>query len=109
MEAYDRCTEVSDDHVRGLDVESGGSSPARHGEKGFDVFLSHSTRDAATVQRIARALLQDGITPWLDAWCLTPGESWQEGLDRGLRQSASCAVFVGPDDLGPWERLEVER
>ena len=73
----------------------------------FDVLLSYNRRDAAAVERIARALTREGLSPWLDVWCVTPGGAWQDELAEGLRLSASCAVFVGPDDLGPWERMEV--
>jgi formylglycine-generating enzyme required for sulfatase activity len=97
---------VSDPLVPGLGADEGSGISAPP-ESRFDVFLSHSGRDAQVVHRIARALLREGISPWLDAWCLTPGATWQDELDDGLRRSASCAVFVGPNDLGAWERMEV--
>ena len=42
----------------------------------FDVFLSHHNEDKPTVERIARALRERGLVPWLDAWALTPGGDW---------------------------------
>lgn len=73
---------------------------------GFDVFLSHNSRDKEVVERIARKLKHEAIGPWFDKWCLTPGGDWQDELADGLRRSASCAVFVGPGGIGDWERLE---
>src|SRR5215207_2367899 len=73
----------------------------------FDVFLSYSSRDAAAVGRIAELLAHDGLEPWFDRWCLTPGRPWQEELAAGLEASSTCAVFVGPGDVGDWSREEV--
>lgn len=78
-----------------------GSAPAR-----FDVFLSHNGRDKPTVEQIAQRLKREGIEPWLDTWCLTPGGDWQDEQAEGLRASGACAVFVGPHGIGGWERLE---
>jgi WD40 repeat protein len=77
-------------------------APAR-----FDVFLSHNSREKPVVERLAGKLKRAGLEPWLDAWCLTPGGRWQEELATGLRDSAACAVFIGPHDAGDWEREEV--
>jgi WD40 repeat protein len=73
----------------------------------FDVFLSHSSQDKDTVERIAERLRRAGVEPWLDKWALIPGGAWQEELGAGLDASAACAVFVGPADLGDWELQEV--
>jgi WD40 repeat protein/energy-coupling factor transporter ATP-binding protein EcfA2 len=73
----------------------------------FDVFLSYNSRDKPSVERIAEKLKRAGLEPWLDSWCLTPGGNWQEELAEGLRASAACAVFVGPNDLGDWENQEL--
>jgi tetratricopeptide (TPR) repeat protein len=74
----------------------------------FDVFLSHNSKDKPAVETIARSL-QDkyGLKCWLDKWNLVPGESWQEALERGLDQSATVAVFVGPNEISPWENEEM--
>jgi hypothetical protein len=73
----------------------------------FDVFLSHNSRDRAVVGRIAQRLKQAGLEPWLDKWSLTPGGEWQRELGQGLDASSTCAVFVGPYDLGAWELQEL--
>jgi hypothetical protein len=73
----------------------------------FDVFLSHNSVDKPAVEEIARKLKATGLEPWLDIWCLTPGETFQRGLADGLRNCATCAVFVGPNGLGDWAREEL--
>ena len=86
---------------RGVDGDVPDRRPA------FDVFLSYNSRDRRQVERIARHLQQRDIVPWFDRWSLTPGGAWQDEISDGLRHSAACAVFVGPDDLGDWSRMEM--
>jgi hypothetical protein len=74
----------------------------------FDVFLSYNSRDRTAVERIAFALKEAGLEPWLDAWHLTGGSTWIAELEAGLRASRSCAVFVGPHGFGDWSRMELE-
>src|SRR5947208_12873582 len=82
-------------------------SGARSDGLRFDVFLSHNSTDKPLVERIAERLKRERLDPWLDAWHLVPGEDWQQGLAEALRASRTCAVFVGPTDLGAWENHEV--
>ena len=73
----------------------------------FDVFLSHNSLDKASVEEIACKLKDAGLEPWLDKWCLTPGDTFQPGLADGLRNCATCAIFIGPKGLGNWAREEL--
>ena len=73
----------------------------------YDVFLSHNSREKPVVERIAEKLRMASLEPWLDKWCLVQGGQWQQGLAAGLRESSACAVFVGPSDVGDWEREEI--
>lgn len=72
----------------------------------YDVFLSHASADKPAVELLARKLREAGIEPFLDKWRLIPGESWQEGVEEALRQSRTCAVFIGRE-LGPWQNEEM--
>ncbi len=74
----------------------------------FNVFLSHNSKDKPAVEAIAR-LLQDQyrLKCWLDKWNLVPGEPWQEALEEALDQSETVAVFVGPNEISPWENEEM--
>ena len=77
------------------------------GGRRWDVFLSYSRRDQEAVERIAGGLKDAGLEPFFDRWCLTSGGRWQLELSTALRDSASCAVFIGPHDLGAWEQQEL--
>jgi cold shock CspA family protein len=75
--------------------------------KHFDVFLCHSKQDKPSVELIAGYLTRKGIQPWLDKWNLIPGDPWQEGIEEALDSCASCAVFIGPSGIGPWQNEEM--
>jgi hypothetical protein len=74
----------------------------------YDVFLSHQSGDKSLVESIATRLVNEqGLRPFLDKWHLIPGEPWQEALEEALDRSKTCAVFLGPGGLGPWENEEM--
>jgi TIR domain-containing protein len=74
----------------------------------YDVFLSHQSGDKSLVESIATRLVDEqGVRPFLDKWHLIPGELWQEALEEALDRSKTCAVFLGPGGLGPWENEEM--
>ncbi len=73
----------------------------------FDVFLSHSGADKLAVEALAHRLEAEGIGCWLDKWNLVPGEPWQEAIEDALDRCATCAVFLGPGGIGPWENEEM--
>jgi WD40 repeat protein len=74
----------------------------------FDVFLSHNSQDKAAVEAIAQRLEDDeGLRAWLDKWNLVPGEPFQEAIEQAVDASCTCAVFLGPGGLGPWENEEM--
>jgi uncharacterized protein YbbK (DUF523 family) len=73
----------------------------------FDVFLSYHAPDRSEVERIAHALKQGGLNPWLDWWHLRPGVEFKPVIDGALQQCRACAVFVGPAGLGPWQTREL--
>src|SRR5262245_57394476 len=72
-----------------------------------DVFLSHHTSDKPAVEELARRLVKQGVQLWLDTWNLIPGEPWQEAIEVALDSCATCAVFVGPSGMGPWQNEEM--
>ena len=77
-------------------------------EEFFDVFLSHNGQDKEAVEHLARRLEDEArLRPWLDKWNLVPGEPWQEALESALDRSRTCAVFLGPDGVGPWQNEEM--
>jgi tetratricopeptide (TPR) repeat protein len=77
-------------------------------DKLYDVFLSHNGHDKESVEELAGRLEDEAqLKPWLDKWNLVPGEPWQEALELALDSSRTCAVFLGPSGIGPWQNEEM--
>lgn len=76
----------------------------------YDVFLSHSHRDAAWVENIARTLEDEqNFRVWLDKWILIPGQSFQQAMASGLDQAKCCVVCISDHTPEGWCQQEVER
>ena len=73
----------------------------------YDVFLSHSSADKPAVEGIAKRLRDHGLKVFLDKWHLIPGDPWQEALEEALAASETCAVFLGPSGISPWQNKEM--
>ncbi len=74
----------------------------------YDVFLSHAGADQPAVEALARRLRdEEGLRVFFDRWELVPGAPWQEALEEALANSRSCAVFLGPEGIGPWHSAEM--
>ncbi|MBS0155509.1 MAG: SUMF1/EgtB/PvdO family nonheme iron enzyme [Nitrospira sp.] len=75
----------------------------------FDVFLSYHGRDQEPVGRIARALREQGLKPFLDRWSLVPGRPWPQALEEALASCQAVAVCIGPGEMGPWQQRELHQ
>lgn len=74
----------------------------------YDVFLSHNEEDKPAVEKLARRLEDEArLHPFLDKWHLIPGEPFQEAIEEALKQSRTCAVFIGPGGTSPWQNEEM--
>jgi 5'-deoxynucleotidase YfbR-like HD superfamily hydrolase len=58
------------------------------------VFLSHSSHDKNTVERLAKDLRKDGINVWLDAWEIAVGESILQKVQEGLQNAQFVALWL---------------
>jgi len=77
-------------------------------DKKYDAFLSHNSKDKPVVEEIGKYLKKEAnLKVFLDSWCLIPGNEWQEDLESALTQSHSCVVFVGQNEIGPWQNEEM--
>jgi GTPase SAR1 family protein len=73
----------------------------------YDVFLCHNTADKPAVKIIGEQLKELGILPWLDEWELRPGLPWQRALEAQIENIKAAAVFIGKNDIGPWQDQEI--
>ena len=71
-----------------------------------DVFISYNRQDSAAVESVARALRARGLSVYLDRWYLAPGQPWRPALEGALRSCRSVAVFIGPHEMGEWQKRE---
>jgi WD40 repeat protein len=72
----------------------------------YDVFLSYSSADHASVEPIAAALTERGLRVFLDRWELVPGRSWPEALEQYIASCRSVAVVLGASGMGTWQQRE---
>ncbi len=72
-----------------------------------DIFLSYNRRDAAAIERLARALRECDLRVFKDDWYLQPGAYWPGALERELNNCAAIVVAIGRHGLGPWQQREV--
>jgi WD40 repeat protein len=78
------------------------------GPKCYDAFLSFNSQDRLTVREIAERLRLEGLQLYLEEWELAPGREFQPALAKGLSDSKTCVVFLGPNGLGPWQKQELQ-
>jgi WD40 repeat protein len=82
--------------------------PGKEATNDFDVFLCYNRQDAPAVIEIGEQLRENGLLPWLDLWNVRPGFSWQEELEKQIKNVRSVAVFVGHSGQGPWQHQEIK-
>src|SRR4051812_21523372 len=73
----------------------------------FDVFLAHHSPDKRSVGQLDSRLRDLGISTWLDADQIPPGRWFQAILEEAIGRVKTAAIIIGPDGLGPWEKLEL--
>ncbi len=57
----------------------------------MQVFISYSSDSKRWAQRLADALRNNGISPWLDDEKLKPGAAWQANIEKAIK-SSNCVV-----------------
>jgi hypothetical protein len=73
----------------------------------YDIFLSYSSRDKKIVHALAERLKQDGLSVWLDAWAIQPGDSIPLKIQHGLEQSRTLLMCMSPAYFASdWGKLE---
>ena len=74
-----------------------------------DVFLSYSSRDANRIEKIVKALEQNGISVWWDR-NIPPGKTWDAVLGKALAE-AKCVVVLWTENSvhSDWVKDEAAR
>lgn len=58
------------------------------------IFMSHSSKDKAFVERLSLDLLRNGLPVWLDNWEMQAGDSLYEKIYSGLDNSSYIIIIV---------------
>lgn len=85
----------------------GNATELRSDSQAYDAFVGYSSVDRDLVLRIVRLLEARGIRTWVDEFNLPPGRLFQDEIELALESSRAALLFVGPDGVGPWERIEI--
>lgn len=77
--------------------------------KNKKVFLSHSSKDKDLVISVALDLNERGITTWLDAFDILPGESIISKINQGLENCEFILLFLSKNSIkSSWVMKEWE-
>jgi len=63
------------------------------------VFISHSSSDRDWARNFANSLQSYGISVWLDELSLQAGESWEEAIEKALRESQVVVVLISKESV----------
>lgn len=58
------------------------------------IFISHSRRDAAFVEQLARRLREAGLHPWIDVHDIPAGSTWPREIQQAVEDSAAMVVVM---------------
>src|SRR5829696_9016812 len=73
----------------------------------YDVFLSHSPKDKATVRALAERLRADGLRVWYFEWMLKRGDDIVAKVEEALERSRALVLCVSANAFGSsWAALE---
>ncbi|MFE1945909.1 toll/interleukin-1 receptor domain-containing protein [Streptomyces massasporeus] len=77
----------------------------------YDVFISHSRADATWAGRLASALREAGLSVFLDAWSIEPGQVVSIQRGEGIRSAAngilvfSRAALASPETMDDYAAI----
>lgn len=72
-------------------------------------FLSYTAADRALAEKIASALMVNGIDTWWDQWCINSGESIRRKVEEGIGDCTHFIVLLTPRSIVmPWVQEEID-
>lgn len=93
-------------HLENLVKDAGASSPPAH-ERPCDVFLCHNSEDKQTVMTIGKKLRLRGIDPWIDSEKIVAGSTYDDIIQKAVKESRSAVIFFGSAEFGKYQRYEM--
>jgi hypothetical protein len=73
-----------------------------------DVFLVHSSRDKVFVRQLRDLLQRENLTVWFDEDRIPPTSLFNVALTKGIAESKTVAICIGPSGIGPVQRDEID-
>src|SRR5271157_1999739 len=96
-----------DTEVRGGNRLQSGTLYFPKGCRWMKVFLSHSTKDAAFVEKLATAMTANGFEPWRCEVDIGKGANFVAEISNGLKQTDLTLLVWSPDAANsPWTEEE---
>jgi hypothetical protein len=63
------------------------------------VFLSHSDKDRATLEKVAKSLMREGFTIWTNRTDIKTGTDFQNEINQGIEQADNLVYLISPDSI----------
>lgn len=84
------------------------SLPEKMEERGFGIFISHSTLDKDVAEKIAVGLKALNYPIWYSDWSIAPSESIVEKIEEGLAKNDTLIILVSPNSIdSDWVKREL--
>src|SRR5437764_1169014 len=75
-----------------------------------DIFISYSSRDSETAQRVCAVLEEGGLSCWIAPRNILPGQPWSEAIIDGINDSeVMLLLYTSASNASPQVMREVER
>jgi len=72
------------------------------------VFISYSSHDRGFVEQLAKDLMADGVTPWIDRWEMLTGESLTDKIGPAILENDYFVVVMSPSSVeSEWVKREL--
>ena len=93
-----------DDHK----IEILTSQIAKLFKENYDVFISYSSKQSDIANKVANALKEKGIRPWIDSNIIQGGEDYLEKIPSGIQNSKVFLLLLTTDaENSPWVKKEI--
>lgn len=63
------------------------------------IFISYAREDLDSAKRMFDELKNAGFEPWFDKECILPGQRWEVGIERAIRNSHYFIAFLSSNSV----------